>query len=268
MSNPILRLYDGYSHTSPKLKPDVMRLQNLLIQNGFSLEPDGLFGLATENAVREYQRNHGLYDDGIVGPYTWSSLLEIALDIPKFVFSTTYQKNNKSLLEQMAEASKYNAFIEEASETYDIQPSVIGGVGSRESHWGLILKPKPGPDGTGDFTKRNGKLPPDGLGYGRGLMQIDYNAHSFARTGNWKDPRENILYGCKVLADNIELIKRKTNQEGIKLLQSAIAGYNCGPNNVLKTIQDGRDVDFYTAGRDYSKDVLSRAGFFQLNGWQ
>jgi soluble lytic murein transglycosylase-like protein len=50
-------------------------------------------------------------------------------------------------------------------------------------------------------------------------------------------------------------------------LQGALAGYNAGPGNALRAIRDGRDVDFYTTGRDYSKDVLNRAGFFQLHGW-
>ena len=35
---------------------------------------DGDFGTATENAVKEFQRNAGLEDDGIVGPDTWGQL--------------------------------------------------------------------------------------------------------------------------------------------------------------------------------------------------
>ena len=38
--------------------------------------------------------------------------------------------------------------------------------------------------------------------------------------------------------------------------------------NVLRTIRDERDVDFYTTGRDYSANVLDRAGFFQTHGWK
>ena len=37
---------------------------------------DGIFGLATQNAVREYQRTRGLAVDGIVGCNTWRSLQE------------------------------------------------------------------------------------------------------------------------------------------------------------------------------------------------
>jgi soluble lytic murein transglycosylase-like protein len=136
----------------------------------------------------------------------------------------------------------------------------------------LILKPE-GPTGTGDSLERrsptrfrDGRLPPD-AGFGRGLMQIDFDAHEFARTGNWKDPEENISYGCKVLADSQDFIRRKTNLEGIPLLRAALAGYNAGPGNALRAFRDGHDLDFFTTGRDYSKDMLNRAGFFQLKGW-
>lgn len=37
---------------------------------------DGIFGPATQNAVREYQRTRGLAVDGIVGCNTWRSLQE------------------------------------------------------------------------------------------------------------------------------------------------------------------------------------------------
>ena len=136
----------------------------------------------------------------------------------------------------------------------------------------MALKPV-GPAGTGDFAPRRfparfraGALPPDG-GFGRGLLQIDYDAYDFARTGDWKDPAANIRFGCQVLAESRDFIRRKTGLEGRALLQAALAGYNAGPGNALRALRDGYDIDFFTAGRNYSKDVLNRAGFFQLRGW-
>lgn len=273
-SGPVLRLNDGFDHTSPNLKDEVKRLQSELNQEGFSLNTDGQFGPETEAAVKRFQREHGLNDDGVVGPLTWAALVaETPPDLNK-TFLTTYALNDSSLSRQLGETLKYKTFIDKAAARFDFQPSLIAGIGSRESHWGLFLQP-PGPAGTGDKVGRRsptqfrqGPLPPDGGGFGRGLMQIDFDAHEFARTGNWQDPEENILYGVSVLADSRSFIQRKTSLEGLDLLRAALAAYNCGAGNALSAIRDGRDIDFFTAGRDYSKDVISRAGWFQLQGWE
>ena len=273
MSRPILRLNDGFEHTSLHLRAEVQELQAELNRHGFSLEVDGLFGRDTESAVKRFQSEHGLSDDGIVGPITWAALLgTAALDLGK-TFPTTFPRNDASLLEQLREAERYKASIEQAVEKFGFQLAVIGGVGSRESGWGLTLRPA-GTAGTGDFASRSpkpplrpGPLPPDGGGFGRGLMQIDFDAHSFARGEQWKSADANILYGCQVLADCQKLIQRKTNLEGRALLRAVLAGYNAGPGNALTAIREGHDIDFFTTGRDYSKDVLNRAGWFQLQGW-
>ena len=49
---------------------DVKTLQRIL-----HLYEDGIFGAMTEEAVKEYQRQHGLTADGIVGDKTWSTML-------------------------------------------------------------------------------------------------------------------------------------------------------------------------------------------------
>lgn len=51
---------------------DVIKLQQLLNKTKTiqSLIEDGYFGKNTYNAVKLFQRNNGLNDDGIVGPQT------------------------------------------------------------------------------------------------------------------------------------------------------------------------------------------------------
>ena len=49
---------------------DVKTLQNLL-----HLFEDGIFGVVTEEAVKDVQQSHGLVADGIVGEKTWAMLL-------------------------------------------------------------------------------------------------------------------------------------------------------------------------------------------------
>ena len=54
---------------------EVVALQNALNLHGYNLDTDGVFGKLTRDAVMDYQKNHGLEVDGIVGKNTWSSLL-------------------------------------------------------------------------------------------------------------------------------------------------------------------------------------------------
>lgn len=49
-----------------------------LIQEKLSIVEDGIFGVNTESAVINYQKNNGLVPDGIVGKKTWSKLLGLS----------------------------------------------------------------------------------------------------------------------------------------------------------------------------------------------
>jgi peptidoglycan hydrolase-like protein with peptidoglycan-binding domain len=53
----------------------VRRLQRALRRTpNFGLAVDGIFGPATQNAVKAFQQGAGLTVDGIVGPLTWAAL--------------------------------------------------------------------------------------------------------------------------------------------------------------------------------------------------
>jgi hypothetical protein len=134
---------------------------------------------------------------------------------------------SRSFQQELAEAEKYKNFLIEAAVKYKVPIHLLLAIGSRESRWGLALTPRT-PAGTGDFIRRKGELAPDGRGWGRGLMQIDYAAHEFARGREWEDPRKNILYGAKVLRDSINFIARRfPNLNEEELIRAGIAGYNC-----------------------------------------
>ena len=196
-------------------------------------------------------------NDKILTQPTIEPFVETTVTIPASVmgFSTNFDANNPSLLKQLEAAMQFRAFIEEGSSKFGFPLAIVAGIGSRESHWGLALTP-PEPAGTGDH------------GHGHGLMQIDDRAHAnFINTNQWKNPKDNIFYGCKVLSESRAFFESKTGLQGEKLLQGALAGYNSGPANAVKAFQQGMDVDSFTTGRDYSKDVIKRAGWFQLHGW-
>lgn len=246
-----LRLHDGYPNTSPRLQDEVKKLQELL-----GITADGLFGPGTEKAVIAFQKANRLDADGIVGPRTWALLL--GNEPPKKnEFHTTYAPSNARLLKQLKVVREnYLPFIEKAAAQANVPPSIICGVGSRETEWGLSpALDVPGPGGKGDH------------GHGRGLMQIDDRSHEFARTGKWQDPEANILYAAKVLTQSANYISKKfPSLKGEALLRATLAGYNCGPGNVAKALSKGLDVDYYTAGRNYSRDTVDRAGWFQGKG--
>jgi hypothetical protein len=173
-------------------------------------------------------------------------------------FSTALSRNSTVYREHFNEAQKYKSIVESAARPYSswLKPSLVAAIGSRESGWGVLLSPF-GPGGTGDG------------GFGRGLMQIDSQFHpEFTSSNRWKDPAENIRYALdNVLSDYYDYLSRNTNLRGFELLRGAVAAYNAGPGNVVAAINQGLDVDYYTTGKNYSRDVMQRAGWFQLNGW-
>ena len=63
--------------------PDVEYLQGLLNTVGYGLAIDGKFGWKTETAVKGFQYDHQLKDDGIVGDMTWAALEKAAKEKPE-----------------------------------------------------------------------------------------------------------------------------------------------------------------------------------------
>ena len=109
-------------------------------------------------------------------------------------------------------------------------------------------------------------MPPDGLGYGRGLMQIDWDSHEFARIGNWWDARENIEYSCHLLATNRNRFMAQGSMSDADALMAAVAAYNAGFGGVSRKIGDTGLKSVFEPGT-YAAKVLTRVSFFRSNGF-
>ena len=59
--------------------PEVRAIQHLLRFKGHDVDVDGIFGAQTRAAVVAFQNQSGLAADGIVGPLTWSALIQGAV---------------------------------------------------------------------------------------------------------------------------------------------------------------------------------------------
>ena len=83
----------------------VTLLQTMLINRGYQLPKygaDGDFGSETESAVKQFQRDWGLTEDGVAGPKTWE-MLESTQEKKKtfrVVFSGLNESEAKALLEK------------------------------------------------------------------------------------------------------------------------------------------------------------------------
>lgn len=105
---------------------------------------------------------------------------------------------------------------------------------------------------TGIGTAEQFQMYKGDFGNGKGIMQIDQRWHSdFTSTYAPNDHKANIEYGTSLLAQNL-----KANSGDWR---KAIAAYNAGQGNVNKAVRENRNVDYYTTGQDYSKDVLDRS---------
>ena len=102
---------------------DVTYCQDLLMANNYDVGAsgaDGVFGRKTEEAVKAFQRDHGLNPDGVVGPLTWDALQQEPSQEPEIAPSTgLYTVTIKYLTKDQADALKerYNGAVTIEEET-------------------------------------------------------------------------------------------------------------------------------------------------------
>ncbi len=125
------------------------------------------------------------------------------------------------------------------------------------------------------------KKPGDG-GHGFGLMQIDIRSFpTFTKSDDWKNARKGVIYGAKVLKQkwtdyeanigkNLKVTSSKgatyhykaERAEGAEAQHLVLSGYNCGRWSQYAHANN-QDIDKYSTGGDYGRDVMRRAAMFR-----
>ncbi|XP_062457575.1 lysozyme g-like protein 2 [Rhea pennata] len=139
---------------------------------------------------------------------------------------------------------RYKTLIKKVGQKLCVEPAVIAGIISRESHAGKALK-----NGWGDN------------GNGFGLMQVDRRSHK--PVGEWNGER-HLIQGTEILISMIKAMQRKfprwTKEQQLK---GGISAYNAGPGNV-RTYER---MDIGTTHDDYANDVVARAQYYKQHGY-
>jgi hypothetical protein len=204
--------------------------------------------------------------------------------------------------------ASYASELIQAGQRYGVDPWVLAGLMFRESLGGLALKPK-GPAGTGDFIPRKSGayvkyadpatgLPPDGQGWGRGLMQIDYGVwNAWVTSNDWTDPQTNINKAAEIFKGSLDYFTRAAGPDvkidqwrintgmpqyriapwsvkygvvavasaadprplsGAALYEAALAAFNAGPSGVLQAVALGLPGEAVTTGQDYTSWLINK----------
>lgn len=123
--------------------------------------------------------------------------------------------------------SPYDAYFQEAAQTYNVPVALLIAMGKVES------------DFNPNATSGAGAM---------GIMQLMPATAASLGVSNPYDPRQNIMGGAKYIAGNIEQFKNYSN--GLEL---AIAAYNAGPGAVIKY---GYQIPPCEETQNYVKKVL------------
>lgn len=159
---------------------------------------------------------------------------------------------------------RWETIIKAEAAKVEVPAAVVAAIITRETAALDKFCNPPKKDGTG------GQL--GDSGYGHGPMQIDKRSFPVWceawRSGNLTI-EDGIRQGCLVLKQKLKALRVLVPEIPEELrLRAAIAAYNCGEGNVRKAFRAGKDIDTYTTGKDYSKDVLERASYYAAHGFE
>ncbi|MBW4692753.1 MAG: peptidoglycan-binding protein [Lyngbya sp. HA4199-MV5] len=94
--------------SSESIQGAIVEMQSILVAKDYLAVASGTFDQATEDAVKRFQREHNLGDDGIVGALTWAALCYPELRRSDRPSSLEVQRAIVNLQELLALAGCYN----------------------------------------------------------------------------------------------------------------------------------------------------------------
>lgn len=104
---------------------DVRNLQAKLQENGYTANPDGIFGNETEEAVRSLQTDQGIAVDGIAGPDTFNALSLNASSSDNVSDDSGNTSSELTIEEAPAQETASNT-VESQSDVVSIAQSLVG----------------------------------------------------------------------------------------------------------------------------------------------
>ncbi len=236
---------------------EVKQWQEFLKSQGFPIDVDGLFGPQTKDFTIQFQKNHELVADGIVGPISWNFMQSFSHPSPNLL------KSNKDVLEwlkvNISNTLKNVTSILQLDKYCHITESWMAGIACRETG-GLIVKYVNKGFKLNELLERMKGDYTNGIYHGYSLFQIDVRSFpDFINSGDWKDLNLSAVKALQVLqGKNMILLKTSVFMSlSEEMKERAVtAAYNCGEGNVIAVLQKNEDIDSRTTGRDYSKKVF------------
>jgi hypothetical protein len=106
----------------------------------------------------------------------------------------------------------------------------------------------------GDYTQRHNDKQKEYHGFS--FWQIDIDSFpDFVSSGDWKNPVKAVFKAVQVLEGKRKYIITHAQIQGDLLNRAITSAYNAGEGNAIKCISRKLDIDTYTTGHNYSKDV-------------
>lgn len=225
--------------------PQVLALQNALVQRGYKLVPDSKFGPATHNNVAAFQMSQGLSADGIAGPKTLKALglgeRTILDDIPM-------PTANRSRAAAMVTLKAIEGIT-------GVPAQLLATFASIESGFDYLVKAKTS-SATGWFQFINTTWD-SMLDKTRPLYGLVDDGERSLR----KDPRANGLMGAKFLQDNDRILSKTLGRPATDTELYAAHFFGAGTAAKFLTLP-GESI----AADHFPKQAAANEGIFYKKG--